>query len=96
MLSLEPEIEQEFNRIQSQLSEEEDEIGSYSLGTMDVLRAHFLIANHFYLEGHGLGGVGPRDIGLLQSAVSRQFVSFEGRVKWTDRFDICATLFLAL
>jgi prophage maintenance system killer protein len=95
MLSLEPEIEREFNRIAAQLPEEE-EPGPLALTAQDVLRAHFLVANHFYLEGHGLGGVGPRDIGLLCSAVSRQYVSFGGHTKWNDKFDICATLFFGL
>jgi len=66
------------------------------LCTHDVIRAHFLIANHFYLVGHGLGGIGPRDLNLLRSAVNRQFVSLGGSPKWTDRFDICATLFFGL
>jgi death-on-curing family protein len=92
MLSLEPEIEREFDRIAAQLPED-GETGLHALTALDVLRAHFLVANHFYLEGHGLGGIGPRDLGLLHSAVSRQYVAFGGQTKWTDRFDLCATLF---
>jgi death-on-curing protein len=95
MLSLEPEIEREFDRIAAQLPEEV-ETGPHALTALDVLRAHFLVANHFYLEGHGLGGIGPRDIGLLYSAVSRQYVAFGGQIKWADRFDVCATLFFGL
>lgn len=71
------------------------EIGG-GLLAKDVLRAHFLIANHFYLEGEGLGGIGPKSIPLLLSAVDRQFVGYGGTPKWTDRFDICATLFFGL
>lgn len=66
------------------------------LTARDVLKAHFLVANHFYLEGHGLGGLGPKNMTLLLSAVDRQHVAFGGRKKWTDRFDICATLFYGL
>jgi death-on-curing protein len=95
MLSLEPQIDVEFNRILAQLPDEVEQVGPYSLGIVDVLRAHFLVANHFYLEGHGLGGIGPRDIGLLYSAID-QNVGFSGQTKWTDRFDICATLFYGL
>jgi len=77
MLALEPEIEREFSRIAAQLPEEE-EGGPYALTVMDVLRAHFLVANHFYLEGHGLGGVGPRDVGLLCSAVGTIRLTYHG------------------
>jgi hypothetical protein len=96
MLSLEPEIDAEFNRIVAQLPETTEGEGLYALGVVDVLRAHFLVANHFYLEGHGLGGIGPRDIDLLYSAVNRQYVAFDGHVKWKDQFEICATLFYGL
>jgi death-on-curing family protein len=96
MLSLEPEIDAEYNRILAHLPDTSEEVGSYALGIVDVLRAHFLVANHFYLEGHGLGGIGPRDIDLLYSAISRQHVAFAGRIKWTDRFDVSATLFYGL
>src|SRR5207249_1336251 len=48
------------------------------------------------LDGAGLGGIGLKDIGLLQSAVGRQHVSFGGKAKWTNHFDICATLFFGL
>src|SRR5438874_3417926 len=96
MLSLEPEIDAEFQRSLAQLPDEEEGIAPYALGVVDVPRAHFLIANHFYLEGHGLGGIGPRDVGLLCSTVSRQYISFGGQTKWTAGFDVCATLFYGL
>lgn len=95
MLSLEPEIDAEFQRTLAQLPDEEG-VGPYALSIVDVLRAHFLIANHFYLEGRGLGGIGPRDVGLLCSTVDRQYVSFGGQTKWTAGFDVCATLFYGL
>ncbi|MDX1454047.1 MAG: type II toxin-antitoxin system death-on-curing family toxin [Gammaproteobacteria bacterium] len=63
---------------------------------LDVLRAHFLIVDHFYSEGRGIGGVGPRDPNLLHSAVYRQFVSFDGNDKWKDPFERCATLVYGL
>lgn len=97
MADLEPEILNEYNRIVAQLNEEHD--GYRYLGglsVLDVVRAHFLIANHFYLEGHGLGGVGPKSLSLLRSAVSRQYVSLGHKAKWESKFDICATLFFGL
>lgn len=42
-----------------------------NIGLHDVLRAHFLIADYFYSEGYGIGGIGPRDPHLLHSAVYR-------------------------
>ena len=44
-----------------------------NIGIRDVLRAHFLIADYFYEEGYGMGGIGPREPNLLHSAVYRQF-----------------------
>jgi len=66
------------------------------IGIHDVLRAHFLLLDFFLKEGEGVGGVGPRDLGLLHSAVSRQIVSFGGKRKWSDEIDVCATLFYGL
>jgi death-on-curing protein len=61
-----------------------------------VLRAHFLVADYFLGPGRGMAGVGPRSVQLLQSAVSRQYVEYQGYRKWTDSFDIAATLFFGL
>jgi len=96
VLALEPEIEAELTRVLESFPDDGTATCDHALGVVDVLRAHFLVANHFYLEGRGLGGIGPRDIGLLYSAVNRQCVAFGDKVKWTDRFDICATLFYGL
>jgi death-on-curing protein len=46
----------------------------------------------FYGKREGLGGVGPKDIGLLSSAVSRQFVSYAGKDKWASVEEKVATL----
>jgi death-on-curing protein len=66
------------------------------IGIHDVLRAHFLLLDYFLREGEGVGGVGPRDLSLLHSAVSRQIVGFGGKKKWVDEIDVCATLFYGL
>lgn len=58
--------------------------------------AHFLLADYFCKTGEGIGGLGPKDIDLLHSALSRQFVQFGGRPKWSDGIDICATLMFGL
>lgn len=70
--------------------------GQYTIGVHDVLRAHFLIADFFLAEGTGIGGVGPRSIELLHSAVYRQFATYGGISKWSDEFEVCGTLFFGL
>ncbi len=96
LLGLEPEIEAEYRRITAGIDALDRRLTPDCVTTEEVLRAHFLIANHFYLEGQGLGGIGPRDIRLLQSAIHRQAVAFGGSKKWDDRFDLCATLLFGL
>ncbi len=66
------------------------------IGIHDVLRAHFLLVDYFFGEGEGVGGVGPKSLDMLHSAISRQIVGYDGRNKWSDEFDICATLFYGL
>lgn len=66
------------------------------IGIHDVLRAHFLLVDFFFKEQEGLGGVGPRDLNLLHSAINRQLVSYGGKAKWSDKYDLCATLFWGL
>lgn len=92
---LEEPIRREYDRALQQLPSLED-IGRKGLSAVDVLRAHFLIANHFYIQDDGLGGVGPRSVELLLSAVDRQYVGYGGKQKWRNSFDVCATLFFGL
>ncbi|MGE0583271.1 MAG: type II toxin-antitoxin system death-on-curing family toxin [Steroidobacteraceae bacterium] len=66
------------------------------VGALDVLRAHFLIVDFFVGTEYGIGGVGPRDVNLLQSAVSRQFVAFGATEKWPQPLQKCATLLFGL
>jgi prophage maintenance system killer protein len=70
--------------------------GKMTVGIHEVLQAHFLLIDFFYKTGEGVGGIGPRDINLLHSALGRQFVQFGGQPKWTNRIDICATLMFGL
>lgn len=65
---------------------------SCAVGVHDVLRAHFLLIDYFFQEGQEVGGIGPKSLDLLHSAVSRQTVGYGGKTKWTDSFDLCATL----
>jgi death-on-curing family protein len=66
------------------------------LALYDVLRAHFLIVDYFAGTQYGIGGVGPRDIGLLHSAISRQFVALGLKEKWSTPLQKCATLLFGL
>lgn len=75
----------------------EDEFqGVCKVGLHDVVRAHYLLVDYFYSEGQDMGGVGPKSIDLLSSAIARQVAGFGGKRKWIDDFDICATLYYGL
>lgn len=94
-LELEPEIKVQYDRSLS-ACEPVERLPRPCLSVDDVLRAHFLIANHFYLEGEGIGGIGPKSVELLQSSVYRQAVSLGGVMKWERLFDVTATLFFGI
>lgn len=68
------------------------------MGIHEVLDAHFALLDYFseVTPSSGVGGIGPRSCHLLHSAISRQFVGYGGQRKYTDRFDVCATLFYGL
>ncbi len=77
----------------------DDSLRPYGMGVHDVLRGHFLLLDYFSLTpGNTVGGIGPRDhdMALLQSAVSRQWVSFGGIRKYKTPFELVATLFYGL
>ena len=67
-----------------------------TIGIHEVLEAHFLLVEFFDKSGEGLGGVGPKSMNLLHSALSRQFVEFGGKTKWENNIYICATLVYGL
>lgn len=85
-------VEREFCRWMEILGEDDPYASPNTLGLRDVLRAHFLIVDYFYGKESGLGGIGPRDVNLLHSAIYRQFVSFGGVPKWNSPFEKAATL----
>lgn len=91
-----PPVEEEFDRWVKYFGDEDPYESDYTVGMSDVLRAHFLIVDYFYSKGAGLGGVGPKDPGLLHSAVYRQFVSFDGVDKWITSFERAATLLFGI
>ncbi len=87
----------EYERWTRLIGDDDPYLGPWCVGIHDVLRAHFLIIEHFWEnEGEGVGGVGPKDLNLLHSALSRQSVGYGGRQKWDERLQVCATLFYGL
>lgn len=70
--------------------------GKFTIGIHEALQAHFLLADYFSKVGEGVGGVGPKSINMLHSALARQFVEFGGKPKYSERIDVCATLMFGL
>ena len=65
----------------------------------DTLRAYFILAHYFTDPSSDCQEkmlIGVRDMNLLGSAIGRQNMSFGGKTKYTDKIDICATLFFGL
>lgn len=89
-------IKKEYERWVAQIDTVDPYSGSNTIDLHDVLRAHFLVADYFYQEEEGIGGIGPKSLDLLHSALYRQFIGFGGVTKWTYKFDVCATLFYGL
>ena len=85
-------VRDEYSRWHKHFGENDPYDKSDTVGILDVLRAHFLIADYFFEQGSGMGGIGPKSPELLHSAVYRQFVSFSGRDKWPDPYHKAATL----
>jgi prophage maintenance system killer protein len=90
-----PELNAEFERIVAQLPEDRYE-SKTTLGLHEVIRAHYLIVDFFLTEQGELGGIGPRDIRLLESALYRPWIEFGGHRKWDDPLDKVATTLFGL
>jgi prophage maintenance system killer protein len=87
-------LEREYKRWLAAVGDDDPYRTRSTVGLHDVLRAHFLILDYFSQEkqGQGVGGVGPKDLNLLHSALFRQFTSFGGKEKWPLPLEKCATL----
>ncbi len=96
MENISPELKEDYERWRYMIGDD-IYIGPKTVGIFDVLRAHYLIIDFFSSEyGEGVGGVGPKDLNLLHSTLSRQNCGYEKMVKWNEDFQICATLFWGL
>lgn len=90
------ELQEDFDRWQKEIGED-IYISHKTIGIIDVLRAHYLIVDFFAVEhNEGVGGVGPKNLNLLHSTLSRQFSGYDGKVKWKTEMEVCASLFWGL
>jgi death-on-curing protein len=76
--------------------EYQDPFGNQCVGLFDVLRAHYLVCDYFSDSGEGLFQAGPRDLGLLESAISRQQSVHFNSVKWHNDIEQISSLFFGL
>ena len=66
----------------------------------DVLKAYYILADYFsdpsteQIKEKMM--IGVRSYDLLASAISRQSIEYAGRKKYTDKIEICSTLFYGL
>jgi death-on-curing family protein len=90
------EVAREYERWLDLAGSDDPYRSSRTMGLHDVLRAHFLIVDFFMENKYGIGGIGPKSLDLLHSAIYRQFISFEGTEKWSSDCEKCATLLFGL
>src|SRR6476469_4951029 len=88
-------IHSEYSRWMAQLGPDQPS-SQFAVACSQVLKAHFLVVDFFADSDKGIGGVGPRSVHLLQSAVGRQHVGFGATRKWKDLFEVTATLFYGI
>jgi prophage maintenance system killer protein len=93
---LHADIEEEYNRWKNLVGGDDPYQSDDTIGVFDVLAAHFLLVDYFAEKKYGIGGVGPKSLDLLHSALSRQFTGFGGTRKWKGVYENCATLMFGL
>ncbi|WP_081781239.1 type II toxin-antitoxin system death-on-curing family toxin [Sulfitobacter pontiacus] len=93
-----PELRPKYIHAVSDIWDVDEEVGTTGLSAKVVLRAHFSVVDYFLKEGEGdgIGGIGPKDTGMLLSALGRPHVSFGGVSKWNTVHEKAATLFYGL
>lgn len=89
-------VSHEYLRWRDKIGQDDPYHSRFTIGIHEVIFAHFLLVDYFYTIKEGIGGVGPKNIDLLHSAVGRQFSEFAGSPKWKDRIDIVATTLFGL
>jgi len=94
METLIPQLKEEYERTISQIVDDPF-IGNGLINYIDVIKAHYLIADYFMNEGEETI-CGVKDFNILGSALGRQITGFGTYKKWTKPEEICATLFFGL
>lgn len=91
-------LRKEYERWLEKVGTEDQYATKSTIGIHEVLRAHFYILDFFSVEqdGQGVGGIGPKDLNLLHSALYRQFISLGGKEKWPSGYEKCATLLFGI
>ncbi|MBI3170396.1 MAG: Fic family protein [Chloroflexi bacterium] len=90
------ELQEDYERWKNEIGED-PYVSHKTMGILDVLRAHYLIIDFFAHEREeGVGGVGPKNLNLLHSTLSRQFSGYQNKEKWNTDLEICASLFWGL
>jgi len=89
-------IRAEYERVLQEIGDVDPYLSRTTIGIKEVLKAHFLLVEYFATIGEGLGGIGPKNINLLHSALFRQFAEFGGIPRWGERLQTCASLMYGL
>ena len=99
MLFVNKNLEREYNFWVDQFSEESVIFDGCELSIIDVLNAHYSIAD-FFLEDGGcelnVSAIGPRDKNLLLTAISSQKDHCAKKIECKPKYEACATLFYQL
>mgnify|MGYP003119892246 CR=1 FL=1 len=93
---LDPRLYNTYRHHLDQISEVDYSGDRPHLSCEDVLDAHYLIGEHFRKLGEGIGGFGPKDVGLLSSAVGKQLASAGGSFVYNDLWEIASALTVGL
>lgn len=93
-----PEIQFLYHRSVEDTAAFDASLPTGGISAKEVLRAHFCIVDYFLREGEGegVGGFGPKDIGLLLSAIARPHTEYSGVQKWKSIQEKAATLLFGL
>jgi death-on-curing family protein len=89
-------VQKEFTRWLENAGPADPYLSKFTIGLHEVLQAHFLLIDFFFDIGEGVGGVGPKNMNLLHSALARQFTEYGGKPRWRDRIQVCGSLMYGL
>ena len=59
-------IQNEYDRWLALIGPADPYYSKFTIGLHEVMQAHFLLADFFSSAGEGIGGVGPKNMNLLQ------------------------------